>query len=99
MSCRVGHGLGEDVGFHVGEGEDIHIGAAVEKTVVAFDTLPQIGLKKKDRLLEPQRFGVVDCGFGTDEKTGFVVLLDGVASEPVFDAGVVVVESPECLGF
>ena len=98
MSCRVGHGLGEEVGFLVGEGGDIRISAAVQQTVVAFDTLPQTGLKKEDRLSEPQRFGVVDCGFGADEKTGFVVLLDGVASEPVFDAGVVVVESPEGLG-
>ena len=29
----------------------------------------------------------------------FVVQLDGVASEPVFDAGVIVVESPEGFGF
>ena len=59
-SCRVGHGLGEDVRFLVGEGGDVHIGAAVQKTVVAFDTLPQIGLEIEDRLLQPQRFGVVD---------------------------------------
>jgi len=97
-SCRVRHGLGEDVAFLLGDGRDIHIGAAVQEPVVAFDTLPQTGLKIEDRLLQPQRFGVVDGGFGADEKTGFVVLLDGVASEPVFDAGVIVVESPEGLG-
>ena len=99
MSCRVGHRLGEDVAFLLGDGGDVHIGAAVQKTVVAFDTLPQIGLEIEDRLLQPQRFGIVDGGFGADEKTGFVVLLDGVASEPVFDAGVIVVESPEGLGY
>jgi len=98
-SCRVGHGLGEDVAFLVGDGGDIHIGAAVQKTVVAFDTLPQTGLKIEDRLLQPQRFGVIDGGFRANERTGFVVLLDGVASEPVFDAGVIVVESPEGLGY
>ena len=98
-SCRVGHGLGEDVAFLLGDGRDIHIGAAVQKTVVAFDTLPQTGLEIENRLLQPQRFGVVDGGFRANEKAGFVVLLDGVASEPVFDAGVIVVESPEGLGF
>ena len=98
-SCRVRHGLGEDVAFLLGDGRDVHIGAAVQKTVVTFDTLPQIGLEIEDRLLQPQRFGVIDGGFRADEKTGFVVLLDGVASEPVFDAGVIVVESPEGLGF
>jgi len=98
-TCRVHHGLGEDVAFLVGDGGDVHIGAAVQKTVVAFDTFPQTGLKIEDRLLQPQRFGVVDGGFGADEKAGFVVLLDGVASEPVFDAGVIVVESPEGLGY
>ena len=98
-SCRVGHGLGEDVAFLLGEGRDIYIGAAVKKAVVAFDTLPQIGLEIEDRLLQPQRFGVVDGGFRADEKTGFVILLDGVSPEPVFDAGVIVVESPEGLGF
>ena len=99
MSCRVGHGLGEDVAFLVGDGGDVHIGAAVQKTVVAFDTLPQTGLEIEDRLLQPQRFGVIDGGFGADEKTDFVVLFDGVASEPVFDAGVIVIESPEGLGY
>jgi len=99
MSCRVRHGLGEDVRFQVGEGGDVHIGAAVQKTVVAFDTLPQIGLEIEDRLLQPQRFGVIDGGFRANEKTGFVVLLDGVASEPVFDAGVIVIESPEGFGY
>ncbi len=67
--------------------------------VVAFDTLPQTGLKIEDRLFEPQRFGVIDGGFGADEKTGFVVLLNGIASEPVFDAGVIVIESPEGFGY
>jgi len=98
-SCRVGHGLGEDVAFLLGEGRNIYIGAAVQKTVVTFDTLPQIGLEIEDRLLQPQRFGVVDGGFRADEKTGLVVLLDGVSSEPVFDAGIIVVESPEGLGY
>ena len=98
-SCRIGHGVGEDFAFLPGYGRDVHIGAAVQKTVVAFDTLPQTCLEKEDRLLQPQRFGVVDGGFGADEETGFVVLLDGVASEPVFDAGVIVVESPEGLGY
>ena len=98
-SSRVGHGLGEEVAFLVGDGRDIHIGAAVQKTVVAFDTLPQIGLEIEDRLLQPQRFGVVDGGFRANEKTDFVVQLDGVVSEPVFDAGVIVVESPEGFGY
>ena len=56
-SCRIRHGLGEDVTFLLGDGRDVHIGAAVQKTVVAFDTLPQTGLKKEDRLLQPQRLG------------------------------------------
>ena len=98
-SRRVGNRVGEDVAFLVGDGGDVHIGAAVQKTVVTFDTLPQIGLEIEDRLLQPQRFGVIDGGFGADEKTDFVVLLDGVASEPVFDAGVIVIESPEGLGY
>ena len=42
---------------------------------------------------------IVDGGLGAQEITGFVVLLDGVASEPVLDTGVVVVQSPECLGY
>lgn len=98
MSRRVGQGLGEDVRFLVGDGGDVHIGAAIQKPVVAFDTFPQTGRQIEDRLLQPQRFGVVDGGFGANEKAGFVVLLDGVASEPVFDTGVIVVESPEGLG-
>jgi len=88
-TCRVRHGLGKDVAFLLGDGGDVHIGAAVQKTVVAFDTLPQAGLEIENRLFEPQRFGVVDGGFRANEKAGFVVLLDGVASEPVFDAGVI----------
>ena len=51
-----------------------------------------------DRLLKPQRFGVVDGGFGANEIAGLVVLFDGVASEPVFDAGVIVIQPPESLG-
>lgn len=98
-SCRVGQGLGEEVLFLLGAGGGVHIGAAVQEPVVAFDTLPQTGRQIENRLLQPQRFGVVDGGFGADEEAGFVVLLDGVASEPVFDAGVIVVESPEGLGF
>ncbi len=43
--------------------------------------------------------GIIDGGFGANVVAGFVVLLDGVASEPVFDAGVIVVESPEGFGF
>ncbi len=35
---------------------------------------------------------------GTQEITGLVVLLDGVSPEPVLDAGVIVVQSPEGLG-
>ena len=49
--------------------------------------------------MKPQRFGVVEGGFGANEKAGFVVLLDGVTAEPVFDAGVIVIESPEGLGY
>ena len=49
--------------------------------------------------MQPQQFGVIDGGFGADVIAGFVVLLDGVPSEPVFDAGVIVVESPEGFGF
>ena len=94
----IGCGLGEEPMFLLGDGGHIHIGTAVEKTVVASDARPQIGLQKEDRFFEPQRFGVVDGGFGANEKTGFVVLLDGVSPEPVFDAGVIVVESPEGLG-
>lgn len=48
--------------------------------------------------MKPQRFGVIDGGFGADVIPGLVVLLDGVASEPVFDTGVIVIESPEGLG-
>ena len=98
-SCRVGHGHGEDVTFLLGDRGDVHIGAAVQKTVVTFDTLPQTGLEIENRLFEPQRFGVIDGGFRANEKAGFIVLLDGVASEPVFDTGVIVVESPEGLGY
>ena len=71
----------------------------VQKTSVGLKAdLPQSG-----QVLQPfadmKVTGIVDGGFGADEKTGFVVLLDGVASEPVFDAGVIVVESPEGLGY
>jgi len=45
-SCGVGHGLVEEQAVLVREGGDFHIGAAVEETVVTFDTLPQIGLEK-----------------------------------------------------
>ena len=62
-SCRVGHGLGEDVRFLVGEGGDVHIGAAVQKTVVAFDTFPQTGLKIEHRRKRSQA-----QGFGLTEK-------------------------------
>ena len=50
------------------------------------------------RLVKPQRLGVVDCGFGTQEITGLVVQLDGVSPEPMFYDGVVFVLSPESLG-
>ena len=46
-----------------------------------------MGLEIENRLLEPLAIGVIDGGFRADEKLGFVKLLDGVASEPVFDAG------------
>jgi len=98
-SCRIGQRFGEEVAFLIGDRGDIDICAAVQKPVVAFDTLPQTGLEIEDRLLQPQRFGVVDGGFGADERAGFVVLLDGVATEPVFDAGIIVVESPEGIGY
>ncbi len=48
--------------------------------------------------MKPQRFGVVDGGLGPDQITFFVVLLDGISPEPVFDAGVVVIQSPEGFG-
>ena len=48
--------------------------------------------------MKPQRFGVIDGGLGADEIAGLVVLLDGITSEPVLDAGVIVIQSPECLG-
>ena len=98
-SCRIGHRLGEEEAFLIGDRGDIDICAAVQKSVVAFDTFPKTGLEIEDRLFEPQRFGVVDGGFGADERAGFVVLLDGVSSEPVFDAGIIVVESPEGIGY
>ena len=92
------HGFGEGFMLPVSDRGHIDIGTAVQKAVVAPDTCPQIGLQIESRFLKPQRFGVVDGGLGADEKTGFIVLLDGVAPEPVFDAGVVVVEPPEGLG-
>jgi len=51
--------------------------------------------------LKPQRFGVVDGGLGPAQITFFtrdlqvVVLFDGISPEPVFDAGVVIIQSPE----
>ena len=48
--------------------------------------------------MKPQRFGVVDGGFSANVIPGLVVLLDGVTPEPVFDAGVIVIQSPEGLG-
>ena len=48
--------------------------------------------------MKPQRFGVIDGGLGSDVIPGLVVLLDGVLPEPVFDAGVIVIEPPEGLG-
>ena len=99
VACLIHHGHDEDILFLLGNRRDIHIGAAVQKTVVASDTGPQIGLQIEGRLFQPQRSGVVDGGFRADEKAGFIVLLDGVAPEPVFDAGVIVIESPEGLGF
>ena len=48
--------------------------------------------------MKPQRFGVVDGGLGADVIAGFVVLFDGVTPEPVLDAGVIVIQSPEGLG-
>ena len=48
--------------------------------------------------MKPQRLGVVYSGFGADEIAGFVVLFDGVAPEPVLDARIIVIQSPEGLG-
>jgi len=48
--------------------------------------------------LKPQRLGVVYSGFGADEIAGFIVLFDGVAPEPVLDARIIVIQSPEGLG-
>lgn len=36
---------------------------------------------------------------GADEISGLVVLFDGIASEAVFDTGIVVIEPPEGLGY
>jgi hypothetical protein len=49
------------------------------KTVVAFGAFPETCLEIENRLLESQRFGIVDGGFGANVVAGFVVLLDGVA--------------------
>jgi hypothetical protein len=49
--------------------------------------------------LKPQRLGVIDGGFGADVIPGLVVLLDGIPSEPMFDARVIVIQPPECLGY
>ena len=48
--------------------------------------------------MKPQRLGVVDGGLGPDQITFFIVLLDGISPEPVFDAGVVVIQSPKRFG-
>ena len=48
--------------------------------------------------MKPQRLGVVYSGFGADEIAGFIVLFDGVAPEPVLDARIIVIQSPEGLG-
>ena len=58
---------------------------------------PQISLQIEYRFLQPQRFRVIDGSFRTDEITGFVILLDGISPEPVFDAGIIVIQSPEGL--
>lgn len=88
----------EGLAFPFRDGGNIHIGAAVEESVIASDTGPEIGLQVNSRFVEPQRLGVVDGGLSANEISGLVVLLDGVASEPVFDAGVIVVEPPKSLG-
>jgi len=98
VTCGMGHWLGETLMFPVGERSHIDIGTAVKKAVVASDTSPQVAMQIEDRLIKPQRFGVIDGGLGADEVTGFVVLLDGVAAEPVFNAGIIVVKPPEGLG-
>jgi len=55
--------------------------------------------------LKPQRFGVVDGGLGPDQKTFFtrdlqvIVLFDGISPEPVFDAGIVIIQSPVWSGW
>ena len=36
---------------------------------------------------------------GADVIPGLVVLLDGIPSEPMFDARVIVIQPPECFGY
>jgi len=98
VTCGMGDWLGETLMFPIGERGHIDIGTAVEKAVVTTDTGPQAGLQINHRLIEPQRLRVIDGGLGADEVTGFIVLLDGVAAEPVFNAGIIIVEPPEGLG-
>ncbi len=56
------------------------------------------GLQINGRFLKPQRLGVVDGGLGAQKITSLVVLFDRVSPEPMLDAGVIVVQSPEGLG-
>jgi len=59
----------------------------------------ELGTLIKNRFLKPQRFGVVDGGFGPQEISQFVIKLDGVAFKPGFKAGIIVVQPPCALGF
>lgn len=99
VTCGMEDRLSEMLMFSIGERGYIDISTAAEKAVVASDTGPQIAMQIENRLIKPQRFGVIDGGLGADEVTGFIVLLDGVAAEPVFNTGIIVVEPPEGLGW
>ena len=42
---------------------------------------------------------IVDGGLGAQEITGFVVLLDGIACEPLFNTDVIVIQTLKGLGY
>jgi hypothetical protein len=86
--------LCEKILFSLGDGRSIHVSTAVEITIITAESEPEISLQITDWFFESQRFGSIDSGLSADVITGFVVLLDGIASEPSLQAGVVVVKSP-----
>lgn len=62
VTCGMEDRLSEMLMFSIGERGYIDISTAVEKAVVASDTGPQIAMQIENRLIKPQRFGVIDGG-------------------------------------